>query len=325
MAGSLAASVGAMPDDSGRCAWPVAVLLSAVVEVKTIKPNLTIAHRSHPRTYRDFFYVYPVISRRSHGLSIGINLTPNKVCSFGCAYCQVDRATPPKVSMLVLATLERELRQMVDLVQSGTLASEYPFNTALDLATRVNDIALSGDGEPTAARQFQKVVRIVQRVKRETGLQDAKVVLITNGTGLDRADVRAGLKLMDEDHGEVWAKLDAGSEQYFKQVNRTAVAFSRILKNLMTVARGRPITLQSLFMRLHGESPPDVEIEAYCDRLGEILQSGGKIKLVQVYTVVRKPLEPWVGPLTDGELDSIAARIRQKTGLAVETFGGGRA
>ena len=51
--------------------------------------------------------------------------------------------------MLVLATLERELRQMVELVQSGTLASEYPFNTALDLATRINDFALSGDAEPT--------------------------------------------------------------------------------------------------------------------------------------------------------------------------------
>ena len=300
------------------------MLGSAVLDAKTNRPNLTIAHRSHPRTYRDFFYVYPVISRRSHGLSVGINLNPNKVCNFGCVYCQVDRVTPPKVSMLVLATLERELRQMVELVQSGTLASEYPFNTALDLATRINDFALSGDAEPTTARQFQEVVRIIQRVKREAGLRDAKVVLITNGSGLDRADVQAGLKLMDEDGGEVWAKLDAGSEPYYKQVNHSAIAFQRILKNLTLTARARPIIVQSLFMRLHGEPPPAQEIEAYCDRLGEILQSGGKVRMVQVYTTVRKPRESWVGPLTDGELDSIAARVRRKTGLEVETFGGGK-
>jgi wyosine [tRNA(Phe)-imidazoG37] synthetase (radical SAM superfamily) len=299
------------------------MLRCAVVEVKTIKPNLTIAHRSHPRTYRDFFYVYPVISRRSHGLSIGINLNPNKVCNFGCVYCQVDRVAPPRVAMLVMATLERELRQMVELVQSGTLASEYPFNTALDLATRIKDFALSGDAEPTTARQFQEAVRIVRRVKREAGLRHARVVLITNGAGLDRADVQAGLKLLDEDGGEVWAKLDAGTEPYYKQVNRTAIRFSRILKNLALVARKRPIIIQSLFMRLHGDAPPAAEIEAYCDRLDDILQAGGKIKLVQVYTVVRRPHEPWVAPLSDGDLAYIAHRVRQRTGLAVETFGGG--
>ena len=300
------------------------MLRCAVFENKTPRNGLSIAHRSHPRTYRDFHYVYPVISRRSHGLSIGINLNPNKACNFKCVYCQVDRTSPPKVSMLVLATLERELRQMVDLVQSGTLASEYPFNTVLDLATRINDIALSGDGEPTTVRQFEEVVRVVRRVKQETGLRETKVVLMTDASGLDRTDVQAGLKLLDDDNGEVWAKLDAGTEQYFKQVNRTAIAFSRILKNLTLTARPRPIVIQSLFMRLHGELPPDAEIDAYCDRLNEITGGKGKIKLVQVYTVVRKPSETWVDPLSEVELDSIAGRIRDKTGLPVETFSGSK-
>lgn len=301
------------------------MLRSAVPETNAAKTGLTIAHRSHPRTYRDFLYVYPVISRRSHGLSVGINLNPNKVCNFHCVYCQVDRSTPPKVSMLVLATLERELREMVELVRSGTLASEYPFNTVLDLATRINDIALSGDGEPTTVRQFRDVVQLVLRVKHEMGLQNTKVVLITDCAGLDRTDVQTGLKLLDDDNGEVWAKLDAGTEPYFKQVNRTAIAFSRILKNLALTARPRPIVIQSLFVRLHGEPPSVAEIEAYCDRLNEVTASGGQIKLVQVYTVVRKPHESWVEPLTETELDLIAARIRRNTQLSVEMFGGWKA
>jgi len=301
------------------------MLRSAVPEINAAKTGLTIAHRSHPRTYRDFCYVYPVISRRSHGLSIGVNLNPNKACNFSCVYCQVDRTPPAKVSMLVLATLERELRQMVELVRSGTLASEYPFNTVLDMATRINDISLSGDGEPTTVRQFQEVVQIVRRVRREMDLRDTKVVLITDCAGLDRTDVQAGLKLLDDDGGEVWAKLDAGTEQYFKQVNRTAIAFSRILKNLALTARPRPIVIQSLFVRMHGQPPPVAEIEAYCGRLNEIIQSGGKIKLVQVYTVVRKPHESWVDPLNDDELDAIANRIRRDTQVPVEVFGGWKA
>ncbi|MBM3871597.1 MAG: radical SAM protein, partial [Verrucomicrobia bacterium] len=40
--------------------------------------------RDHTRIYRDFTYVYPVISRRSGGLSIGINLNPDKKCNFDC-------------------------------------------------------------------------------------------------------------------------------------------------------------------------------------------------------------------------------------------------
>ncbi|MFA5189685.1 MAG: radical SAM protein [Verrucomicrobiia bacterium] len=300
------------------------MLLCAVLDAKKSRNGLTIAHRSHPRTYREFCYVYPVISRRSHGLSVGINLSPSKACNFSCVYCQVDRATPSKASKLVLATLEHELRQMVDLVRSGTLASEYPFNTVMDMATHINDIALSGDGEPTTVRQFREVVEVVSRVKREMALQDTKVVLITDCAGLDRTDVQTGLKLLDEDNGEIWAKLDAGTELYFKQVNRTAIAFSRILKNLALTAHSRPIVIQSLFMRLHGEPPPSVEIEAYCGRLNEIIRSGGKIKLVQVYTVVRKPLETWVEPLSEAELDSIAGQVRERTLLPVETFSGGK-
>ena len=41
--------------------------------------NTWNAVRDHARTYQDFTYVYPVISRRSRGLSIGVNLNPDKV------------------------------------------------------------------------------------------------------------------------------------------------------------------------------------------------------------------------------------------------------
>ncbi|GHV16314.1 hypothetical protein AGMMS49938_16200 [Fibrobacterales bacterium] len=57
------------------------------------------AWADHSRTFSDFRFVYPVISRRAKGLSIGVNCTPNKTCNFNCIYCQVDRESlkiPPK-------------------------------------------------------------------------------------------------------------------------------------------------------------------------------------------------------------------------------------
>ena len=42
------------------------------------------AVRDHTRHFTDFTFVYPVISRRSRGLSIGVNLNPDKVCNFDC-------------------------------------------------------------------------------------------------------------------------------------------------------------------------------------------------------------------------------------------------
>ena len=38
---------------------------------------------------------------------------------------------------------------------------------------------------------------------------------------------------MDRNNGEIWGKLDAGTEEYFKLVNRTNVKFERILATVI--------------------------------------------------------------------------------------------
>ncbi len=54
----------------------------------------TTLFTQHSRSWQSNRYVYPVISRRSKGLSIGVNLNPDKVCNFDCVYCCVDRTHP---------------------------------------------------------------------------------------------------------------------------------------------------------------------------------------------------------------------------------------
>src|SRR5437764_15166689 len=101
----------------------------------------------HSRSWRDNRYVYPVISRRSKGVSIGVNLNPDKVCNFDCIYCQVDRKTPPIVRDVDVPRLVDELRDMLQVVQSGELFDNERFRNTPEHLRRLNDIAFSGDGE----------------------------------------------------------------------------------------------------------------------------------------------------------------------------------
>lgn len=271
----------------------------------------TLSHDYHPRSLEENRYVYAVLSRRSGGVSIGINLNPDKVCNFDCVYCQVDRRVPGAERRVDLAILEREIRDILIKAKSGDLFARAPFSGVDKQFQRVTDIAFSGDGEPTTCPQFSDAVKMVIAAKKEAGLAELKLLLITNATMFHRARVKRTLALLDENQGEIWAKLDAGTEPYYQRVDVTTIPFKRILDNLLDAAGRRPIVIQSLFMRLYG-SPPDAgEIEAYCDRLKEITSNGGMIKLVQIHTVARAPAQPYVSALSDSEVDAIAARVRQ--------------
>ena len=137
-----------------------------------------------------------------------------------------------------------------------------------------------------------------------------------------RHQVRAALATINRNNGEIWAKLEAGTEAYYRLVDRTTIPFQRILDNITAEAQRAPLVVQALFMRIHDRPPPPEELEAFCDRLNEITAAGGRIKLVQVYTVARVPTEPWVSPLSDAEVDAIVELVRQRTGLAAEPFYG---
>ena len=136
-----------------------------------------------------------------------------------------------------------------------------------------------------------------------------------------RPAVQRGLKILDENNGEIWAKLEAGTDEYYQKVERTKIPFQQVLENIAEAARIRPLVIQALFMRIEGEAPSQAELEAFCDRLNEIAASGGILKLVQIYTVARQPAESFVTPLTNDEVQQIASLVTARTGLPAESFG----
>lgn len=279
-------------------------------------------HTRHDRIFATNRFVYPVISRRAGGLSIGVNLNPDKICNFDCIYCQVDRTVQGLTRFVDLPAMLAELEQTLEAAVSGRLFLHPDFSNVPPSLRRLNDIAFSGDGEPTSHRNFDQVVAASAELKRRLGLDGVKMVLITNASLFHRPHVLRGLETLDANQGEIWAKLDAGSEDYFRKVERTPIKLARILENITQAARERPLVIQSLFMRIDGESPDDAELTAYCQRLREIVAAGGRLKLVQICTVARRPAEAYVQPLKDAEVDRIVQMVRQLTALNAAPYYG---
>ena len=279
-------------------------------------------HRSHPRKYQENRFVYPVVSRRSKGISIGVNLNPDKVCNFDCIYCQVDRRSEAETKFVEMDRLLRELDAMLGHVASREIFNDPRFADLPKHLQRLNDIAFSGDGEPTTYRNFDEIIQQVADLKAKHSLDDVKMVLITNASMFHRDVVKRGLQLLDENNGEIWAKLEAGTEEYFQLVDRTKIPFQRILDNIADAARVRPLVIQSLFMKVHSEGPSQDEIDAFIERLSEIQNAGGQLKLVQVYTVARQPAESFVAPIENSEVDRIAELVTTRTGITTEAYYG---
>lgn len=279
-------------------------------------------HTEHPRLFQANKFVYPVLSRRSQGISVGINLNPDKVCNFDCIYCQVDRRSAAVTRFVETERLLAELEETLELVTTGALYRDERFASVPEPLRRLNDIAFSGDGEPTTFRNIPSIVADVAAIKARRGLDRVKLVMITNASMFHRPSVKQALATLDANNGEIWAKLDAGTEPYFRLVDRTTIPFERVLANLRDAALVRPLVIQTLFMKVNGAGPSGDEVSAYCDRLTEILAAGGRLDRVQVYTIARRPAESYVAPLDPAEVDAIAAEVSRRVGVPVEHYYG---
>src|ERR1019366_10077479 len=64
-----------------------------------------------PRDFLGNRFVYAVISARAGGLSLGVNMNPDKLCNFDCSYCDVDRHVPSNESRLAVDVMAAELHR----------------------------------------------------------------------------------------------------------------------------------------------------------------------------------------------------------------------
>lgn len=284
-----------------------------------IKVPSTQSPFDRPRQYLQNKYTYLIMSYRARGLSIGINMNPDKFCNFDCVYCEVNRKTPGRTGPINVNEIVSELHDTLQYVYQGKLAEMSAFRGIPSDLLQLKQVALSGDGEPTLSPQFCDVIEAIVHLRALGKFPFFKITLVTNSSGLDLPSVQAGLKLFTE-NDEIWAKLDAGTQEFMNKINRPKVKLEKILSNILMVAKYRPVVIQSLFPLIANEEPPDIEIEEYAKRLLELKNAGAQISYVQVHSARRPVTNPECGHLPLKTLSKIAKTVRDLTGLQVEVY-----
>lgn len=283
------------------------------------QPDVSSGAFQWPREFTSSRFVYTVISPRAHGLSIGVNLCPDQQCNFNCVYCEVDRSKPPASKSLDINIMAAELRRALSSIFSGQIRANPQYANLPEELLGLRHVTLSGDGEPTLCPSFADAVRTILQIRAGGGFPFFKLVLVTNTTGLDNPQVEQSLRLFHSED-EVWAKLDAGSKEYFQKVNLPQVPLSKVMANILMLGRRRPVVIQSLFPLFDGTEPPAEEIEQYVGRLQELKAAGAMISLVQIYSATRPNGNDRCGHLPLKSLFRIARTVRKKTGLNAEVF-----
>lgn len=268
----------------------------------------------HRRDSAGLVYVYPVVSRRAGGVSVGINLNVNNACNWACLYCQVEglgRGGPPPIDLDRLAD---ELDHFLnDLVHGDFMQRQVPVE-----ARRLMDIAFSGNGEPTSAPEFAEAVQRVGAIMNRFGLVGTVPLrLITNGSLMHRPDVQAGIRQIGELGGEIWFKLDRAEDSAASEVNGIALQAARMARNLETCAGLAPTWVQTCWFALDGEVPSAAARQAYCDVLKPLAE---RLAGVHLYGLARPSMQPAASRLSrlpPEQLASFAQEIEQKTGVRV--------
>ena len=286
--------------------------------------TLPLTVQNHDRDSAGMTYVYPVVSRRAGGVSVGVNLNPNNACNWACVYCQVPDLVRGAAPPIDLAQLEAELRAMLaDIVHGDFMQTRVPEN-----ARRLNDIALSGNGEPTSAREFPEAIELIGRVMADFGLagaadsarQTVKLVLITNGSLVDRPRVQAGLEKMAALNGEVWFKFDRATAAGLRAVNQTRAAPDKQFARLAAAARLCPTWLQTCVFAFDGAPPSADEQSAYLDAVARLRREAVPVRGVLLYGLARPSMQPQAARLSAlpaAWLADFAERIRA-AGLPVK-------
>jgi hypothetical protein len=271
---------------------------------------------NHNRDIAGLKYIYPVLSRRAGGLSIGVNFNTNNACNWRCIYCQVPDLTLGAAPEMDFQLLEDELRFFLQTVLHGDFYSRFQ---VAEHQRVIKDIAISGNGEPTSLKEFAKAVQLIGRIATELGVfPDSHYVLITNGSLIHQPKVQEGLKVLKTYGGEVWFKLDSATEQGQTLMNNAQQSCQSHIKNLLLAIQYCPTRLQICLLDDDGKGLTEQERTAFLSLLTYI-KANTDLQSVMLYTIARPSLQPEatrLAPLPIEVLNEFAAEIR-RLGFAV--------
>lgn len=230
-------------------------------------------------------YVFGPVPSRRLGFSLGIDIVPQKYCTFDCIYCQIGKTTNKEIT------------------RQGFFNPDDIINSVLERLKTLNQvdyITLSGSGEPTLNSD---IGYIIKEIKKHT---DKPIAVITNSSFLHESDVINDLSLADV----ILPSLDAASEDIFRYVNRphTFIELRSIIdgiKKLSQYYRGR-IWLEIMLIKGINDEPEEI------DKFKEILKQLD-VEKIQLNTVTRPPSEKTITGLSKNDLQNICSHLGKKS------------
>ncbi|GFO73191.1 hypothetical protein BJAS_P4582 [Bathymodiolus japonicus methanotrophic gill symbiont] len=275
--------------------------------------------KNHDRNIAGYQYIYPVNSRRSGGLSIGINFNTNNACNWRCIYCQVPDLSVGAAPELDFELLAIELAGFLQDVLHGTFYQRFEIEPARQI---IKDIAISGNGEPTSVHEFAKAIAFITQTLEQANIPDPfQYVLISNGSLMHKADVQQGLQLFNKYNGQLWFKLDSATDLGREAVNHAGLSAQKQLDNLISSANLCSTWIQTCVLGFtssqgQGGLLDTQEQQAYLALLAKIIQQV-PLQGVMLYSLARPSLQPEVNIITSASMDQLQKFAEQIRSLSL--------
>jgi len=265
---------------------------------------------NHDRDSAGFRYVYPVVSRRARGVSVGINLNPNHCCNWHCVYCQVPALSRGHAPVIDVEQLTAELHSMLHQLIDG----DFMVQRVAQKSRVLRDIAFSGNGEPTSSKQFTAIVDAALGQKEHYGLAKLPLRLITNGSYMQHQNIQQAITTMAAHQGEIWIKVDTGTSEDSQRVNGVAIKAEQTLRHVEIAAHACPTWIQSCFFNDSQGRDLATRQHAYLQLLQQIKTMNIPVRGVLLYGLARPSLQPEASDLhalPDVWLQSLADDVRK--------------
>ena len=279
------------------------------------KKTYVLHAEDHDRNIFDSKYVYPVVSRRAGGLSLGVNLNTNNACNWQCIYCEIPNLTRGGPEPIEVELLKDELNFWIDqIINSNFLKENTPPGTTFA------DVALSGNGEPTAAPEFLEVLEIIITSLKEHKLIDKiPVRLITNGSFISKK--KECLNIFNRHHGEVWFKIDAADEGSIKLINQVNLDPNSMINNLKKCAEACQTVIQTCLLKINHQVPTNDFLKNY----SRLIKPYEKlIKKIDLYSLARPSLQNnqdiTIERLSLDELNHIKNILQKQLTIKIDVF-----
>lgn len=228
-------------------------------------------------------YVFGPVPSRRLGISLGIDITPGKTCSFDCIYCQLSKTRFHTAQRAELCSCEKVLHELEEVL--GEIAPP-------------DWLTFSGTGEPTL---HSGIGYIISELKR---FSPSPVCVITNASLLWLEEVQTDLLMVDR----LLPTVTTVKNDTFAQIHRPVkgLKLEKILIGLKEFSEQFSGNIEVEVFVLPGINDSPAEISG----LHEYLSSLKNLSAVYLNTSVRMPLESRVLTADHVRLDEFRQQLK---------------